>query len=106
MRLQRIRQHAARNIWIAPANDYQITQQPAVVVNFSFGFNRGAEAIIRPGDGQRGSGGKKLGVRSRKKKLVGILRIERLARVQIDDVNAPMRAIERRLAQNRRDFLG
>ena len=70
------------------------------------GFDRGAETIVGSGQRQRRSGGKKFGVRGGKKKLVGVERIETFAAVQIQNVDAPVRADQFRLVEDALDLIG
>ncbi len=104
--LELVRQDAAGYVGVSSPHDHQITIQPAIAVGLAVGFDRSAEAIIRPGNGQGRGSRKQFSVRRWQKELARILRIDRLARFQIDHIDAPVRAVKRRLAQNGVDFFG
>ncbi len=73
-------QFASRKIGIAVANEDEISVETAVAVERAGGFDGGAEFVIGADQRQRGGGGEELGVRSGREKLVGVLRVQRLAR--------------------------
>ena len=66
--------------WIAVADEDEISVQAAVAVESAGGFYGGAELVVGADQGERSGGGEKLGVRSGREELVGVLGVQRFAR--------------------------
>jgi hypothetical protein len=76
-----------------------------VFVEDSGALDSGSEAVIGSNQGQRGCGGEKLGIGSRREELVRVLRVQNLAGGKGNDFNAPKAVTEIWLGKDSGDAL-